>query len=88
MSLIVPGFSQFLQGRPLLGLAHFVLACLLWCCGMGWIVHLCSYLNACSYEKQKEKDRALVQSYASAYMVASEEYGRKYDHGYSRQRYQ
>ncbi len=51
ISLIIPGMSQFGQGRMVTGLAHLVLAVFLWCFGMGWIMHIVSFLSARQWEQ-------------------------------------
>ena len=48
-SLFVPGLGQLLQGRPLLALLQFVLACVLWTILLGWIIHIWSIVNAARY---------------------------------------
>jgi len=49
-SLFIPGLGQLVQGRPLKGLLHFVLAALLWIVWLGWIVHLWSVIEAARFE--------------------------------------
>lgn len=88
ISLIIPGMSQFGQGRMVTGLAHLAFAVFLWCFGMGWIMHVVSFLSARQWEQEKEKHAKHVRAHLDAYMVASEDYGRRYDHGYQRQPYQ
>jgi TM2 domain-containing membrane protein YozV len=45
-SFFIPGLGQLIQGRPVRGAIHFVLAALLWIIWLGWIVHLWSILDA------------------------------------------
>jgi TM2 domain-containing membrane protein YozV len=48
-SFFIPGLGQLLQGRPFVGLLHFVLAGLLWIIFLGWVAHLGSALDAAIY---------------------------------------
>ena len=48
ISLFVPGLAQLLQGRPV-GILHLIAALVLWCVGLGWIVHAYSALDANTY---------------------------------------
>ena len=45
-SFFIPGLGQLIQGRPLRALVFFVSAALLWLIWMGWIMHLCSIIDA------------------------------------------
>ena len=45
-SFFVPGLGQLIQGRLLMAIIHFVLAAVLWIVLLGWIIHLCSLLDA------------------------------------------
>jgi TM2 domain-containing membrane protein YozV len=48
-SFFVPGLGQLVQGRLLLALFQFVLAAVLWCIFLGWIIHLWSVIDAALY---------------------------------------
>lgn len=48
-SFFVAGLGQLLQGRFFIALVQFVLAAVLWCVLLGWIVHLWSILDAALY---------------------------------------
>jgi TM2 domain-containing membrane protein YozV len=50
-SFFLPGLGQLCQGRPLIALLMFVLAALLWCVLLGWIIHLWSILDAALYRR-------------------------------------
>lgn len=52
-SFFIPGLGQLLQGRLLIAVIQFVLACALWIVFMGWIIHLWSVLDAARF-KPKE----------------------------------
>ncbi len=45
-SFFIPGLWQLVQGRVLMALVHFVLACILWVFLLGWLVHLWSIIDA------------------------------------------
>jgi TM2 domain-containing membrane protein YozV len=55
-SFFIPGLGQLVQGRPLKGLLHFVLAALLWIIFMGWIVHLWSIIEAARFTPPSQSD--------------------------------
>ena len=48
-SFFVAGLGQLLQGRPIVALLHFVMACVLWFFMLGWVVHLWSAFDAATY---------------------------------------
>lgn len=48
-SFFIPGLGQLVQGRPLKGLLHFVLAAVLWVIFLGWIVHIWSIIEAARF---------------------------------------
>jgi TM2 domain-containing membrane protein YozV len=48
-SFFIPGLGQPVQGRPFAALIQFVLAGILWCFLLGWIVHLWSIVDAAVY---------------------------------------
>jgi TM2 domain-containing membrane protein YozV len=48
-SFFIPGLGQLVQGRPLVGAIHFVLAAILWFIFLGWLVHLWSVIDAAIY---------------------------------------
>jgi TM2 domain-containing membrane protein YozV len=48
-SFFIPGLGQLVQGRPFAALTQFVLAGILWCFLLGWIVHLWSIMDAAVY---------------------------------------
>lgn len=53
-SLIIPGLGQVAQGRPIAGLLHFLIACIVWVCTCGtcgWLVHVASAFGAAGYRK-------------------------------------
>ncbi len=43
-SFFVLGLGQLLQGRLLIAVTQFVLACVLWFFLLGWVIHLWSML--------------------------------------------
>jgi len=49
-SFFIPGLGQLLQGRLLMALIQFVLACILWHFFLGWIIHLWSILDAAMFK--------------------------------------
>jgi TM2 domain-containing membrane protein YozV len=49
-SFFIPGLGRLLQGRPLAALVQFVLAFLLWCIWMGFIVHIWSIIDAARFD--------------------------------------
>ncbi len=49
-SLLVPGLSQFLQGRWRVGFGFLAAAWLGWSLGSGWIVHLAAAAEAAWHE--------------------------------------
>lgn len=52
-SFFIPGLGQLVQGRPLKGLLHVVLAALIWAVSlgtMGWVMHLWSAFEAARWE--------------------------------------
>lgn len=51
-SFLIPGLGQLLQGRPGMGILHFVLAGVLWIAMLGWIIHLWSVLDAAKWEPE------------------------------------
>jgi len=55
-SFFIPGLGQLLQGRPLTGIIHFVLAAVLWWILLGWIVHLWSILDAALFKPDGSGD--------------------------------
>ena len=50
-SFFIPGLGQLVQGRILLALIMFVLAGVLWIFWLGWIIHLCSVIDAALYRR-------------------------------------
>ena len=48
-SFFYAGLGQLVQGRLMMALFQFVLACLLWMVLLGWIVHLWSIIDAALY---------------------------------------
>jgi TM2 domain-containing membrane protein YozV len=48
-SFFIPGLGQLIQGRLLMAIIQFVLACLLWFVLLGWLVHLWSILDAAMF---------------------------------------
>ena len=49
-SFFIPGLGQLLQGRLLMAIIQFVLACILWFLLLGWIIHLWSILDAAMFK--------------------------------------
>lgn len=49
-SFFIPGLGQLVQGRVLAALIHFVLFALLWIILMGWIMHICSAVEAARWK--------------------------------------
>ena len=52
-SLFIPGLGQLLQGRLLMAIIQFALACVLWWFMLGWLVHLWSVLDAALFKPTK-----------------------------------
>ena len=50
-SFFIPGLGQLLQGRPIKALIMFVLAAVLWCFLLGWIIHLWSIIDAALFKR-------------------------------------
>ena len=48
-SFFIPGLGQLVQGRVLMALIQFVLAGILWCFFLGWVIHLWSIIDAAIY---------------------------------------
>jgi TM2 domain-containing membrane protein YozV len=48
-SFFIPGLGQLLQGRLFVALIQFVLAGVLWFFLLGWLIHLCSTIDAAVY---------------------------------------
>jgi TM2 domain-containing membrane protein YozV len=48
-SLFIPGLGQLVQGRVFMALIQFVLAGILWCFFLGWLIHLWSVIDAALY---------------------------------------
>lgn len=48
-SFWIPGLGQLLQGRWLLAGLMVVLAAVLWCVWLGWVIHLWSIVDAATY---------------------------------------
>uniref|UniRef100_A0A6M3IXG3 Uncharacterized protein n=1 Tax=viral metagenome TaxID=1070528 RepID=A0A6M3IXG3_9ZZZZ len=46
LSLFIPGLGQLLLGRIGKAIGHFVIAMLLWCVLLGWIVNIYSAYDA------------------------------------------
>lgn len=51
-SLFIPGLGQLLQGRLMMAIIMFILAAVLWCVLLGWIIHLWSILDAAKYRSR------------------------------------
>ena len=49
-SFFVPGLGQLLQGRLMMAVFQFVLAGALWFVLLGWVIHLCSVLDAAMWK--------------------------------------
>ena len=49
-SFFIPGLGQLLQGRLFMALIQFVLAGILWCIWLGWIIHLWSIIDAAMFK--------------------------------------
>jgi len=50
----VPGLGQLLQGRLLIAVIQFVLACVLWFFLLGWVIHLWSILDAALWKPKPQ----------------------------------
>jgi TM2 domain-containing membrane protein YozV len=50
-SFFIPGLGQLVQGRVLMALIQFVLACMLWAFYLGWLIHLWSVIDAALYRR-------------------------------------
>jgi len=53
-SFFVPGLGQLVQGRLLMAVLQFVLACVLWFFLPGWIIHLWSILDAALWKPKEQ----------------------------------
>ena len=53
-SFFVPGLGQVVQGRLLMAVLQFVLACVLWFFLLGWIIHLWSILDAALWKPKEQ----------------------------------
>lgn len=53
MSFFIPGAGQLVQGRPGTAIVFFILALGLWLFMMGWLIHICSVVDAAIW-KPKE----------------------------------
>jgi len=53
-SFIYPGLGQLVQGRIFSALVHFVVASLLWCVWLGWIIHIASCIDAALYRSPEQ----------------------------------
>lgn len=83
LSLFVPGFSQLLQGRLSVAVLHILLCAMLWCVGMGWIMHCWSCLDAVGFKaRERRVDGQRLQQLEGAYVRSSAHYARKYSNGY------
>jgi len=49
-SFFIPGLGQLVQGRFLMAVIHFVLACVLWFVLLGWIIHIWSIIDAARFK--------------------------------------
>ena len=49
-SFFIPGLGQLIQGRLLAAAIQFVLAALLWCVLLGWLMHLWSIIDAARWK--------------------------------------
>ena len=49
-SFFIPGLGQLLQGRLFMALIQFVLAGILWCILLGWVIHLWSIIDAAMFK--------------------------------------
>jgi TM2 domain-containing membrane protein YozV len=49
-SFVYPGLGQLVQGRILAALAFFVLATVLWCVLLGWLIHIWATIDAATYQ--------------------------------------
>jgi TM2 domain-containing membrane protein YozV len=45
-SFFIPGLGQLVQGRVMMALVQFLLACALWWVFLGWIIHIWSIIDA------------------------------------------
>lgn len=48
-SFFVAGLGQLLQGRLVIAAIQFVLAAVLWCVFLGWVIHLWSIIDAACF---------------------------------------
>jgi TM2 domain-containing membrane protein YozV len=53
-SFLVPGLGQLLQGRLVIAVIQFVLACVLWFVLLGWVIHLWSILDAALWKPKPQ----------------------------------
>jgi TM2 domain-containing membrane protein YozV len=49
-SFFIPGLGQLFQGRLLMALVQFLLACALWFILMGWIITIWSIIDAAKFD--------------------------------------
>ena len=49
-SFFIPGLGQLIQGRLLMAIMMFVLAGVLWLVLLGWLIHLCSIIDAAMFK--------------------------------------
>ena len=45
-SFFIPGLGQLVQGRLMMAIVQFCLACVLWFFLLGWLIHLWSIIDA------------------------------------------
>lgn len=62
ISLLIPGLAQLLQGRTV-GILHLIAALILWCVGLGWIVHAYSALDANTYTVGIRRGERLARTF-------------------------
>lgn len=53
-SLFVPGLGQLLQGRLVIAVIQFALACALWFVLLGWLIHLWSIVDAALWKPKEQ----------------------------------
>jgi TM2 domain-containing membrane protein YozV len=53
-SFFIPGLGQLVQGRLIIAVFQFVLACVLWFFLLGWVIHLWSILDAAKWKPRLE----------------------------------
>ena len=53
-SFFVPRLGQLVQGRLLVAVLQFALACALWFFLLGWIIHLWSILDAALWKPKEQ----------------------------------